>query len=285
MKSVSLPAELTAIPDVAWPTVALFCVSAAGYLACAYAGAVLGVSAWLVVPLQVVLTYALFTPMHDAAHGSISGKYPLVNEVVGRLCGLAFAGPFPAFRFVHLQHHKYTNNAQRDPDYWSEGGPAWSKPLRWATQELYYYWFYVVNSQRRPLAERLESYGVMAAVYVLAACAARQGYGAEVVLFYLLPVRGALPVLALLFDWLPHHRSPRLVTSQENRYKATHKLKALFGVELWLPTLAQSMHCVHHLWPMIPFYRYALAWNHAGDQLRRAGVETWGVCAEQARCW
>lgn len=33
--------------------------------------------------------------------------------------GLVYIAPFPAFRYVHLQHHKHTNDPELDPDMWS----------------------------------------------------------------------------------------------------------------------------------------------------------------------
>ena len=53
---------------------------------------------------------------------SISRKYRWLNYVVGRLCAVCFGVPFKAFRYVHLQHHKYTNHPLKDPDYWAGRG-------------------------------------------------------------------------------------------------------------------------------------------------------------------
>lgn len=284
-RTVKLPVEMVAIPPVAWPTVVLWLAASVGWTACVLAGVTGVVSAGWLVPLQVALTYALFTPMHDAAHSSVSGSHRWLNQLVGRCCALAFAAPFPAFRVVHLAHHARTNDPVEDPDYWSEGGPAWQKPFRWASQEFYYYYWYLCRAQTRPLAERCEVFSTVLLIYAAVGLLAANGYAREVGLFYLLPIRGALPVLALLFDWLPHHRWPKLVSGLENRYKATHKLKPFLGMQLDWVSLQQSMHCIHHLWPTIPFYRYHVVWKHAQRDLKEAGVETWGIFPEGSRYW
>ena len=284
-RSVNLPLELTEIPSIAYPTVFLWLSATALWLSCLYAGLILDFPLLLVLPLQTLATYVLFTPMHDAAHCSVSASHRWLNALVGRCCALAFAAPFPAFKFVHLQHHKRTNDPDGDPDIWSEEGPAWQKPLRWASQELYYYHWYFRRASARPLAERLEVYLSLVAIYGVLLRLCFLGHGAQVAWCYLLPIRCAMPVLALLFDWLPHHRWPRMLTNLENRYKATHKLKSLLGFDLSLVTLQQSMHCIHHLWPTIPFYRYHLAWKHAEPELKQAGVETWGIYPQDSKYW
>jgi fatty acid desaturase len=31
------------------------------------------------------------------------------------VCGCAFLAPFAGFRFLHLEHHKHTNDENKDP--------------------------------------------------------------------------------------------------------------------------------------------------------------------------
>jgi fatty acid desaturase len=38
-----------------------------------------------------------------------------LNEVVGRVSVLPFQGCFPAYRYLHLEHHKHTNDPLKDP--------------------------------------------------------------------------------------------------------------------------------------------------------------------------
>src|SRR5437879_656165 len=70
--------------------------------------------------INTVAIYIAFTPMHDAAHGSVAQKeFRWMNRVIGHLSATAFPVPFEAFRYIHLQHHKNTNDPEKDPDFWT----------------------------------------------------------------------------------------------------------------------------------------------------------------------
>jgi beta-carotene hydroxylase len=99
------------VPDIAWPTLLLVltCLSVLTWV-------ILGLYRNQLSPIVAMLVmtccnFAIFTPMHDAAHGSIfsvnSGLRPL-NDWVGIVCGFSFPLPFYAFKYLHLQHHKHT---------------------------------------------------------------------------------------------------------------------------------------------------------------------------------
>ena len=222
---------------MAWPTLALLAVALgiwlAGLATCSIALTALG-------------GYLAFTPLHEAAHRSLA-RARWVNEVVGRIAAIPLLGPFPAVRYLHLEHHKHTNEPDRDPDHWSGRGPAWLLPLRWLTQDLNYY---VVYARRpRPWRERIE---ILATVALLLAIASPT---------WLIGSRVAIGALAFLFDYLPHR--PHVVTARQDRYRATAHRR---GRALYALTLGQSMHLVHHLYPGIPFYRYASVPLAHGDQ-------------------
>ena len=71
----------------------------------------------ITIPISVSGCYILFTPLHDAAHASISGKYKWLNEIVGNIAGIPFFfAPFKLFQMIHLKHHAYTNQPDKDPD-------------------------------------------------------------------------------------------------------------------------------------------------------------------------
>ena len=64
---------------------------------------------------QGVLIIFLFTLLHETVHRTPFRSRRL-NEAVGQMCGLAvFLGP-RWFRMFHLAHHRYTNEAGRDPE-------------------------------------------------------------------------------------------------------------------------------------------------------------------------
>jgi fatty acid desaturase len=236
---------LLAAPRVAWPTLAVLAGAVATWavgLACAHAD-------WpLAVALCTVSAYVAFTPLHEAAHRVIARRR-WVNEACGRIASVPLTGPFLAVRYLHLEHHKHTNDPDLDPDHFCGRGPRWLLPLRWLAQDLHYYVVYL----RRPRArrERLEvmlTFAVLAAATVVLVV---RGYGREVTC-WLVSARLAIGVLTFAFDYLPHR--PHRVTARQDRHAATN---AFPGRIRYVLSLGQSLHLVHHLYPGVPFYRYA----------------------------
>ncbi len=253
--------EALIVPTWAWPTLALWVAAVTCWL-----GGALGVASglpWAGGAAMALGGYLAFTPMHDAAHRSVARR-SWVNEVVGRLAAVTLFGPFPAFRFVHLEHHKHTNDPARDPDFWSGRSPAWALPLRWATQDLHYYVTYLrAGRPRRELAETVATFALYggASAWLIA-----MGW-ASVVVAWVVASRVAMALLACGFDYLPHR--PHVVTNKEDRYRAT---SVRLGLGWQVVLLNQNLHLLHHLNPAVPFYRYGTLWAEQREQLLSRGV-------------
>jgi beta-carotene hydroxylase len=260
MSDSSLRAALV-VPKVAWPTLALAGVALSLWFG-GWALAVFGYW-WAALAMLTVSAYLAFTPMHDASHRGLS-QLPFLNEVIGRVCSLTLFGPFAAFRYVHLEHHKHTNDEGKDPDAWSGRRPAWLLPLRWITQDAHYYFVYLKAGRNR--AEMAEVVGVLAAqlVAVVALCVSGR---ADLALVWFLSSRLALGFLAYSFDYLPHR--PHTVRGKDNRYLAT-SVHPSFVLQVVL--LNQNLHLIHHLHPAVPFYRYGKLWRQQEASLRAQGV-------------
>lgn len=260
--------HLLATPRVAWPTLVLFAISVTLFgvaTALALAGALAPVFA---VALNTLAAYWLFTVFHDAAHRAL-GQSGTLNDWIGRISTLALF-PFPifkAFRFIHMQHHRFANDTSgRDPDAYTGGGPALLLPLRWATVDFNYYRFYLAHWQTRPQAERRETLFALAFGVFVCSGLVLAGAGKAMLLYWLLPGRLAIAILAFAFDYLPHH--PRKSTQQDNPWQATNNR---VGLE-WLLTpvlLWQNYHLVHHLYPRVPCYRYLRIWRHGEPMFRQ----------------
>ncbi len=241
-------------PRVAWPTLALWLASLAVWgtgVALVHDGRAAAIVAGIA--LATLGAYLVFTPLHEAAHRSLT-RAAWVNGLVGRVSALVLTGPFPAIRWLHLEHHRHTNEHDDDPDAWSGRGPAWLLPVRWMTQDLGYYAFYV--GHRRPRAERLESFATLAVLASAAIALGMSGHATTILLGWLVPARLAICVLAFAFDYLPHR--PHETPAKVDRHAATH---AVEGRVVFALTLGQSLHRVHHLYPGVPFYRYGLVWK------------------------
>jgi len=258
-------AALLRTPRVAWPTVGL------SLLATTLWGVALGSlgAGWIpwtaALPLATLAAYVSFTPMHDAAHQAV-GRARWLNELVGRWAGLPLLAPFPAFRFMHLAHHKHANEPDRDPDHWSGRGPWPLLPLRWLTQDLHYYGRFARERRRFSRTAQAEVVGgVRAQALTVAALVALDQTSLALVL--LASARLATGLLAWAFDYLPHR--PHQVLARDDRFRATHIIR---GRAWTIPLCAQNYHLVHHLYPAVPFYGYGKVWWDQREALLAQGA-------------
>jgi len=79
-----------------------------------------GVLFTLAIPLLLVTTFlytGLFITAHDAMHGAVAPSKKRVNDLIGRLCSLAYAlFSFAELRIEHWKHHREPAS-EHDPDY------------------------------------------------------------------------------------------------------------------------------------------------------------------------
>jgi fatty acid desaturase len=255
-----IPDPAEQVPVLAWPTLGIF---AGGYALWLTAAALYltDIVPWAVsVPLSALASFVLFTVAHDSAHHSLSSNTTL-NTWLGRLATPMFAlhAPYRVWRFIHMQHHRHTNHDDgSDPDHYCIEAPRWQLPLRWATVDLWYMVFYVPKLRSRPAAEK-RGLAIQWAIAgsIVAACVAT-GHGVDFLVVYLIPQRIAITFLGWAFDYLPHtglHETPTGDKLKTTRNRVGHE-------SLLSPLLLfQNYHLVHHLHPIVPFYRYIAVWR------------------------
>jgi fatty acid desaturase len=131
-------------------------------------------------------------------------------------------------------------------------------PFRWLTIDLHYYrWM-----------TRREGGLVFAAVLGLIASAlCYLGHAQTVIFCWLLPARIAIGLVAFSFSYFPH--APHTLTTKENRYRASN---ILLYPGLTPLLLCQNYHLVHHLYPGVPFYRYARLFIAKREELIERGA-------------
>ncbi len=255
------------VPMIAWPTLMLFVIAVCLWVTTFWLAAAGILPAGVAIIINFIAAFATFTPMHDASHRSVA-RAKWINELVGRVCSYILMSPFTAFRYIHAEHHKHTNDEHHDPDYWSGMGPAWLLPFRWMSQDIHYIYVYVGAWQKRPQAEKIETIVTFLATWTLVITLCLMGFAWPVLLFWVLPSRIAIAVLAYSFDYLPH--KPHKITSAENRFKATTVRPSPWLTPLFI---YQNFHLIHHLYPAVPFYRYSEVWRQQKAYLISQGAE------------
>ena len=267
-------------PNIAWPTVMLLVAAFAlfGLSTFAYVEGVLPLF-WAIL-LNAIAAYMSFTPAHDASHNSVSTNRHL-NEWVGRIATV-LQSPVPffrTFRYVHMQHHRFTNDETKDPDVYVGTGPGWMLPFKWMTLDLNYFYYYFKRSDfmKRPKSERTELYLAVLFGLLVLAVVTLAGWLEYYLLLFLIPARLTALFLALTFDFLPHY--PHQAYAGDQPFQCTSNR---VGME-WLLTpvlLYQNYHLVHHLYPTVPFYRYLEIWKakqHYHESQNPAIVDTFSL--------
>jgi beta-carotene hydroxylase len=197
------------------------------------------------IPFHTLLAYVAFTPAHEAGHGNIAGanaRYRWLESSVGWVMSTVFAVPYSMLRYLHLLHHSHTNDPEKDPDHRVRGSGVPTVLFRCYTVQLGY-----LRVMSRKLGEgapgaRAARRGLWihtAALALLYAAGFHFGFVRWLLLLWSLPAALAQGLLALVFDWLPHHPH----RSQE-RYRDT---RVILGPGLETLLLGQNDHLVHHL--------------------------------------
>ena len=269
--------SIVTIPTIAFPTVLLFIICFVGSIVMVWGLHIGEISRTMCVVVNTILIFAIFTPLHDACHGSVAkNQLKWINDVIGFLSAFILCAPYTAFRYIHLQHHQHTNDVEKDPDAYTSFGPWFILPLRWATIEFRHYYCYFSAFFARPLSELSLAIGQLCFNYGLVWYCFHIGHGSTAFFGWVLPSRTAIFLLALFFDYLPHR--PHSHTRWENEYLATSLIalwpsKSSVSLLTW-PLLHQNYHNIHHLAPYIPFYMYEEVWSHCKNELEKHGTQT-----------
>ncbi|HEY1709851.1 MAG TPA: fatty acid desaturase [Rhizomicrobium sp.] len=248
-------------PKIAWPTFALAIVLPLAMAVLMWLGWTRLVPLWTCAIVLSFLSYACYTLVHEATHDNLvpgNAKLRWLNAVVGWIGALGEGFNWPLLMRTHMLHHSHTNG-EDDPDIWVKGGFA-----ELIMKALYQ----AVFVQTVPLfalrtlapadyrtatrglrgSEELQADIVPVAVFILLVASIATGHFQDWLFLLFIPTRIGGILLAIYFQWLPHHPF-----DSKARYTNTR-------IGLWPAagalTLGQSYHLMHHLWPGVPFYNY-----------------------------
>jgi fatty acid desaturase/flavin-dependent dehydrogenase len=265
-----VPCPPKTVPLLAFPTVGIYLSGLAVFAVSATAAVAGWAPVWAAIAVNAGVSYVMLTVVHEAVHRSISTA-GWVNALFGRLAWV-FVSPmfsFPSFVFIHMTHHRYTNDRTMDPDAFATDLRWWQLPFRWALADAFYVMYYLRRLRSRPARELAETTVMFSLCATVVAAAWVSGNLWTLAVVVVIPQRVGLLAMAWAFDWLPHHRLSD--TPDSNRYRTTW---ARVGME-WLLTplmLSQNYHVVHHLYPWVPWYRYLLTWRGNQDAYLRSEV-------------
>lgn len=224
--------------------------------------------------LNQLALYVAFTPLHDAVHGAASSS-TRVNNAVGTISGtLLLPGVSTRlYRTLHLEHHRWVGDKQRDPDVWFVHAPKPLLPLVFMGPEWIWAWWYATKLW--PTRGRLDRFSFVAMLTI---------YGGVHVAFLASPLRMEFFTLWLIPHWaaffvlvyvFAHIQHPHESNWQEAPFQSTVEVRGtLVGKAYWL---GQTDHCIHHAMPHVPFHKYHRVWSLADGILRKQGIPERGL--------
>lgn len=210
-------------------------------------------------PLGILLVFQ-FTLLHETSHRT-PFKNRHINDAVGKLCGFILLLPPEWFRLFHLEHHRHTNDPEKDPElasdkpqthcqyllhisgltvWWGSAKSLWSNATNTIDE------VYIPEGKSAGIQREARIY---LALYVAAAIAILLG-NTVLLSVWIVPVLLGQPFLRL-YLLAEHAGCPHTSNLFENtRTTYTNKLVR------WL-AWNMPYHAEHHVYPAVPFYKLA----------------------------
>lgn len=264
---------------VAWLTVGLSFIVALAYISNLILFATGLIPFWMGLLIMAFLTYVSYTPLHEAAHRNINGNnenLSWLNDFCGYLMAPMIGIPYASHRLEHFAHHRYTNVADKDPDFIVSGlGNGWVCIIKtifkfiWVQNSYFVinHWGSASNKERLiycaevafSIGWRVAFIGLVAVDYTVWL----------IIVGYLM---GGY-FTAYWFAYRPH-----IPYKEPKRYKNTNSLI----MPVWMKPLewiwlGQNLHSIHHLFPRVPFYRYHKLHGQIEPILRAHGTPIKGL--------
>ena len=218
-------------------------------------------AAWL---YGTVLVF-LFAPLHETLHYT-AFRSRWINRAVSSVCGWILMLPPRYFRAFHLEHHRYTQDPERDPELAVAPPRTWSGYL-WRVSGLQYWTSrartilvhasgrvtepYIAPSERAAVAREAR---IHLASYVAVAAASAASGSAAMLWIWLVPVALGQPMLRLYL--LAEHTGCPLAPDMLANSR-TVRTNAVVRFLAW----NMPYHAEHHAYAAIPFH--ALPRAHA----------------------
>ncbi len=271
---------------VAWPTVILGLVVWMSYLATVVMTLTGMLPLWLAIPIVAVLTYVSYTVVHESIHGSISGNHRSlrwINKALGYMAAWILMIPLTAHRHEHMAHHRYANDPLNDPDFpVGRMQDSVAAAVRAAVQITVgqFSHYFKHRWKRAPAKQNLVMcLEVIVAILPRLAVLA-SGYWVEGLLLFVLAWLIGVVAVLYLFAYIvhrPHEQVGRYIDT------STILLPGRLGVLLTGLWLFQNYHCIHHLFPRVPFYHYAKLYKEIEEIMAAKGAPVYRVTARGLR--
>ena len=211
-------------------------------------------AAWL---YGTVLVF-LFAPLHETVHYT-AFRSRWINRAVSAACGWILVLPPRYFRAFHLEHHRYTQDPERDPELAVPPPGTWPDYL-WRVSGLQYWTSraktmlvhatgtvaepYIGPSERAVVVREARLY---LATYALAAALSVAAGSVAILWFWIVPIALGQPMLRLYL--LAEHTGCPMVPDMLENSRTVHT-SAIVRFLAW----NMPYHAEHHAYAAIPFH-------------------------------
>ena len=224
-------------------------------------------SAWMLPAAWVYGTCLafLFSPLHETVHFT-AFRSRWINRTVSTACGWILLLPPSFFRAFHLEHHRYTQDPDRDPELVGEPPCTWRHYL-WRVSGLQYWTRqvrvitlhaagrvtepYIGRSERRRVVRQARLF--LASYAVVGVISAAAGSGV-LLWFWIVPMLLGQPMLRLYL--IAEHTGCPISPDMLENSRTVHT-NAVVRFLAW----NMPYHAEHHAYAAIPFH--ALPRAHA----------------------
>lgn len=236
----------------------------------------------LLSPVIAILMFRNFSMMHEAVHSAASPSRRSLNSAIGVWCGSLCLLPFEPWKKIHLEHHLWSGNIDKDPSMsLVKIFPKWPAALRATLNFFWKSWI--------PVMACLQ-YGVfgMHSLALLLKNFRSPAYLASVLtpaliwagVLFLAPVEflfcGLMPGVYLYFLAIeivnfPHHLElPKLESEEKDKLWDQHKTARSCIYPRWIAqyvVLNFNYHIEHHLYPREPWHHLPKIHNKLTQEL------------------
>ncbi len=232
-------------------------------------------SLWIValwIPYGISLAF-LFSPLHECIHGT-AFRSRWANQTVAAIAGFLLFLPARYFRLFHFEHHRYTNDPERDPEL------ALPKPQSLmdylvSMSGISSYWWPQIRSIAKHAGGRVDegfiderdfrSIIVEARIhclgYLLIACVSVLSQSTAVLTYWIVPVM--IGMVALRCFLLAEHTGCDFTPNMLRNTRTTLTNPVVKFISWNMP-----YHCEHHIFPAVPFHNLPALNKHLIDQVK-----------------
>jgi len=209
--------------------------------------------------VQGILIVFLFAALHETTHRT-AFKTRWLNDAVAKFCGFAIGLPAHGFRFFHFNHHRFTQDPERDPELMFEK-PATLLRYLWTVTGLPVWWYHLTMIARYAMGRSNESFipdSERAAVhrearwmivgYIGLAAASVALSTTALIWIWIVPLLLGQPFLRLYL--MAEHGGCPFVTNMFENTRTTFTNPLVRCVAWNMP-----YHAEHHAHPGVPFHK------------------------------